>query len=115
MNDKTAIAREEIASDIKIEFRRRIRNNAIDLSTIKFIKELLKPEFGLISYGLWSHKIIRWLSPILLIILLLSCIILIDKSFLYTYLFFLQVLLYVFSFLGYWFTRIKIKFLILFL
>jgi cellulose synthase/poly-beta-1,6-N-acetylglucosamine synthase-like glycosyltransferase len=110
--DKTAIAREEIASDIRIEFRRRIRNNAIDLSSIKFIKELLKPKFGLISYGLWSHKIIRWLTPILLIILLISSIILIDKSLLYTYLFFLQVLFYLFSLFGYWFTRIGIKFLL---
>jgi biofilm PGA synthesis N-glycosyltransferase PgaC len=109
--DKNAIAREEIASDIKIEFRRRIRNNAIDLSSIKFIKELLKPKFGLISYGLWSHKIIRWLSPILLIILLITNILLIDNCFLFSYLLFIQILLYMFSWLGYWFTRIGIKFL----
>ena len=109
--DKTAIAKEEIASDIKIEFRRRIRNNAIDLSSIKFIKELLKPKFGLISYGLWSHKIVRWLSPILLIVMLITNIILFDLSLFYSYLFFLQVLLYLCSFLGYLFTRIGIKFI----
>ena len=45
--EKTAIASEEIASDIKIENKRRIRNNAIDLSSIKYIKELLKPRFGI--------------------------------------------------------------------
>ena len=39
--EKTAIASEEIASDIKIENKRRIRNNAIDLSSIKYIKDLV--------------------------------------------------------------------------
>jgi poly-beta-1,6-N-acetyl-D-glucosamine synthase len=109
--DKTAIAKEEIASDIKIEFRRRIRNNAIDLSTIKFIKELLKPKFGIISYGLWSHKIVRWLSPILLVFLLITSIILFDKCLFYSSLFLLQILIYLCSYLGYLFTRIGIKFL----
>jgi cellulose synthase/poly-beta-1,6-N-acetylglucosamine synthase-like glycosyltransferase len=109
--DKSAIAREEIASDIKIEFRRRIRNNAIDLSSIKFIKELLKPKFGIISYGLWSHKIIRWLSPILLVILLITNIIIFNVCLFYSYLLFFQVLLYLCSYFGYLFTRMGIKFL----
>jgi poly-beta-1,6-N-acetyl-D-glucosamine synthase len=109
--DKSAIAREEIASDIKIEFRRRIRNNAIDLSSIKFIKELLKPKFGIISYGLWSHKIIRWLSPILLIILLITNIIIFNVCLFYSYLLLFQVLLYLCSYFGYLSTRMGIKFL----
>lgn len=109
--DKSAIAREEIASDIKIEFRRRIRNNAIDLSSIKFIKVLLKPKFGLVSYGLWSHKIIRWLSPILLIFLLITNIIIFNERLFYSYLLFFQVLLYLCSFLGYLSTKMRIKLL----
>ena len=109
--DKSAIAREEIASDIKIEFRRRIRNNAIDLSSVKYIKELLKPEFGIISYGLWSHKIIRWLSPILLIIILITNLFIFNVCLFYSFLLFIQVLLYLCSYLGYLFTRMGIKFL----
>ena len=99
--EKTAVAREEIASDIKIEYKRRIRNNAIDLSSIKYIKALLKPKYGIISYALWSHKIIRWFTPILLFILFVSNLYLAFFNAFFLYLFFVQVIFYGSAYLGY--------------
>ena len=99
--EKTAIAREEIASDIKIEYKRRIRNNAFDLASIKYIKELLKPRFGIISYALWSHKIIRWFTPLLLIILSILNLYLVFFNIFFLYLFFLQIAFYLSACLGF--------------
>lgn len=99
--EKTAIACEEIASDIKIENKRRIRNNAIDLSSIKYIKGLLKPRFGMISYALWSHKIIRWFTPLLLILLFVSNLYLAFLNTFFLYLFFIQIIFYLLAYLGF--------------
>ncbi len=99
--EKTAIASEEIASDIKIENKRRIRNNAIDLSSIKYIKELLKPRFGIISYALWSHKIVRWFTPLLLILLSVSNLYLAFYNTFFLYLLFAQITFYALACLGF--------------
>jgi poly-beta-1,6-N-acetyl-D-glucosamine synthase len=99
--EKTAIASEEIASDIKIEYKRRIRNNAIDLSSIKYIKELLKPRFGIISYALWSHKIIRWFTPLLMILLFVLNLYLAFYISSFIYLFFIQIVFYISACLGF--------------
>jgi poly-beta-1,6-N-acetyl-D-glucosamine synthase len=98
--EKNAIAREEIASDIKIEYNRRIRNNAIDISSIKYISKLLSPRYGIISYALWSHKIIRWFSPLLLILLFISNLYLAFCNTFFLYIFFLQIAFYTSAFLG---------------
>jgi poly-beta-1,6-N-acetyl-D-glucosamine synthase len=57
---KDALAEEFTAPTIASEFNRKIRNNSINLSTIRAVKKLLNPKFGLAAFGLWSHKIIRW-------------------------------------------------------
>lgn len=99
--EKSAVATEEIASDIKIEYNRRIRNNAIDISSIKYIKQLLKPRFGIISYALWSHKIIRWFTPVWLILLSISNLYLAFFNAFFMYLFLLQIAFYTFAYLGF--------------
>lgn len=105
---KDAIAEEFTAPTIKAEFHRKIRNNSVNLFTIKPIKNVLKPVYGLRAYGLWSHKIIRWFSPVLLIGLFLSNIILFNQSLFFKVFFFAQLLFYLSAIFGFFFKRIKI-------
>ena len=93
---KEAFAEEDVAPSISSEFKRKIRNNSIDLSSIRGIKKLLSPVRGLVAYALWSHKIVRWFSPLLLLSLFISNLFLIDAGELYFYLFVLQTGFYVF-------------------
>ncbi|MBM2814482.1 MAG: hypothetical protein HW421_1244 [Ignavibacteria bacterium] len=51
------------------ERKRRVRLIAGGLETILQVKKLLLPGYGWVSFFLWSHKVLRWLSPIYLIVI----------------------------------------------
>jgi len=104
-----AKAFENTAPTIQSEFKRKVRNNSIDLSTIQGIKKLLSPSFGLIAFALWSHKIFRWLSPIFLILALITSgvLSLVEPYFLSIFL--LQILIYLLGPIGYLLLKIKIR------
>jgi len=72
---KTAIASETIAPSVKWESERKARIIPRSFETIKQVKKLLFSKRILISYNIWSHKIIRWFSPLILFLLLLSNVI----------------------------------------
>lgn len=107
--ESEARAVEEVADDFKVEYRRKIRNNAIDLSTIKYIKNLLKPSAGFIAYALWSHKIIRWFSPVLLLLILMTNVVLFQNGAFFEYLLYVQIVFYLFAGTGYLLSRTNIK------
>jgi len=67
-----AIASETIAPSIKWEVERKARIIPRSFETIKQVKKLLFSRRFCISYNIWSHKMIRWFTPLLLGILLLS-------------------------------------------
>lgn len=112
---KEALAEEFTAPTIKSEFNRKIRNNSINLSTIKAVKNLLNPSFKTISYGLWSHKIIRWFTPILLLAILIINLFLVSSSEFFYWILLIQLLFYSAALLGYFLkkTGIRITFLLL--
>ncbi len=107
--EKDAIAYEEIAKDILTEFNRKVRFSATNIQTITFFKSLLLNKNILISYAFWSHKIIRWFLPIILILILIINIILIDKSIVYLYTFYMQLFFYLAGIIGYLFNKLKIR------
>jgi len=107
--EQEAIAIEETANDFKIEYKRKIRNNAIDISTIRFLKNLLKPSAGFTAYALWSHKIIRWFSPVFLILILLTNILLFNSGTFFKYLLYIQILLYLCAGIGYVLSKLNLK------
>lgn len=72
---KEAIATENIAPTIELESERKARIIPRSFETIKQVKKLLFFKRILISYNIWSHKIIRWFTPLILILLLLSNVI----------------------------------------
>lgn len=65
--DKDAVGWEFTAPDLQAEFRRKVRIGAANFHGIREILPLLSPFKGFVAFGLWSHKIIRWLVPFLLI------------------------------------------------
>jgi cellulose synthase/poly-beta-1,6-N-acetylglucosamine synthase-like glycosyltransferase len=112
---RNALAEEFTAPSIKSEFSRKVRNNSINLSTIKAVKNLLSPSFNLISYALWSHKIIRWFTPVLLLVILTLNIILISSGGIFYWLLLIQLLFYIAAILGYFLKEINIRIIFLLL
>lgn len=72
--EPTAVAREKLSGSIAGEFKRKIRISAANFNGISEIADLLLPQKGFIAYALWSHKIIRWCVPFLLLLLGISSV-----------------------------------------
>jgi cellulose synthase/poly-beta-1,6-N-acetylglucosamine synthase-like glycosyltransferase len=70
--DIHTIAYEEVSNLMTEEYRRKMRIATGNFQNLcYFSRELLQPWKGL-SFAFWSHKVIRWLGPLLMITILLS-------------------------------------------
>lgn len=70
--EPTAIAYEKPAGSMIGEFRRKVRIGAANFHGLSEYGRLLLPEAGFIAFALWSHKIIRWIAPFLLVTIFVS-------------------------------------------
>lgn len=96
-----AIAHEHSSDTVHGEFRRKVRIGAANFHGISEFYELLHPRHGFIAFALWSHKIIRWLVPFLLIVLLLSTALLAMESELYKTIFSVELGLIALAIIGF--------------
>lgn len=64
-----AIAYEHTSGSVAGEFRRKIRIGASNFQGISEFAKLLSPRYGFVSFALWSHKLIRWFAPLLLLLI----------------------------------------------
>ncbi len=65
--DPEALAAEELPGGISDEFRRRMRIGAGNWQALRQCAHLLLPWTGFVSFAFWSHKVLRWLAPFLLL------------------------------------------------
>lgn len=103
--DKDAIAREEIGSPEE-EFERRVRISAGNFQSIAYSLKILDPRAGFKSFALWSHKILRWLAPFVLIAIFLVNLFLLKAPF-FKFLFLAQIGFYLISAAYYVLTKFK--------
>ena len=64
--DPEAVAFEEIAPTWAAQFARRVRIGAGNYQTFFAHPEYLNPRKGFLSFAFFSHRVLRWLAPILL-------------------------------------------------
>lgn len=104
---KDALAKEILAPSVKWEFDRKVRIIPRSFDTIKQVKKLLLTKRLFVSYGLWSHKLIRWITPILFIFLFLSSFVLSFylMDIFYHLIFIIQSVIILFGTIGYFFSR----------
>jgi cellulose synthase/poly-beta-1,6-N-acetylglucosamine synthase-like glycosyltransferase len=91
--DPEAIAHEEVAAGVSDEFRRRIRIGAGNWQALWHCGSLLLPWKGFISLAYWSHKVLRWATPYMLIPAIVANALLLHHPF-WRILFGLQMLFY---------------------
>jgi cellulose synthase/poly-beta-1,6-N-acetylglucosamine synthase-like glycosyltransferase len=96
-----AIAREETPPTLRAEFRRRVRIGTGGLQNISILWPLLSPMHGWISLTFFCHKVLRWLCPFLLLVMLVTNILALETP-LFVYILVCQGIFYGFSFLGNW-------------
>lgn len=72
ISEPQALCYEPVGHEIKEEFKRKSRISAGNIQNMLLFRDLWWPPFGLPNFLFFSHKILRWLGPIWLILLLLS-------------------------------------------
>ena len=97
--EPAALAQEEAAPWVEAEFRRKVRIGTGDYRALRECWRLLLPWKGWIAFAFWSHKVVRWLAPLLLAVILASNACLLDRA-VYRVLFGLQLAFYSAAVLG---------------
>ena len=93
--DPEAVAYETTEEKPEEEFSMRVRVITRGMNGLAYVKSLLNPfVYGFVSFQLISHKILRWLMPFFMIILLICNVILLEIP-VYRFIFILQMLFYV--------------------
>lgn len=69
INERGARAYENVSHSLAEEYRRKVRISAGNFQNLMRFKHLLFKPFSGLSYSFWSHKLIRWMGPFLLLIL----------------------------------------------
>lgn len=69
ISEPSAICYEPVGHEIREEFRRKARISAGNIQNMLLFKDLWLPPWGLPNFAFFSHKILRWLGPIWLLLL----------------------------------------------
>jgi len=109
--DTMAYSHEEPTATNEDEFKRKKRIQVSNLGTIRYVKEFLNPFTGFTAFALWSHKILRWFSPHLLIITIIANLFLLDYSPFFMFSIYMIAGTFNMAILGYFFNRVGQKFL----
>lgn len=100
ISDPAAIGYYRDISDPKQEFERKVRTVLRGLTVFFKSTEFLNVfKYGMFSYQLFCHKLLRWLVPFFLIIAFISNIMLVHTTWLYFSLFLIQLVILVIFFM----------------
>ena len=103
-----AWALEDVGREIIHEFKRKTRFAATNFETMFYFKDLILNRNILISYAFWSHKILRWMTPIFLILIFFLNVLLFNGV-IFQISLYLQLFFYFLSFIGFFQRKAKFK------
>lgn len=66
--EPTAVAYERPSNSVRGEFQRKARIGAANFQVLPAVLPLLTPSYGFAAFALWSHKVLRWIAPLLLVV-----------------------------------------------
>ncbi len=78
-----ALTGEEVPNEMSMEFRRKVRISAGNFQNLNRFCSLLWPPWTSTAFAFWSHKVIRWTGPFILLTALVTCGLLSLHSLLY--------------------------------
>jgi len=104
--DENAIAYEDVAPNMESEFRRHVRDAVGHYIAVYHMIGLLNPFLGLRSFIYWSHRLLRWAAPFVLIVLFFVNMLLLNNLF-YLFLFILHLGFYLLAVVGLIYVKTK--------
>ena len=70
--DSNAVGAEELPVSVSDEWHRRVRIGSGDFQALSMCRRSLGPRMGAFSWCFWSHKVLRWFTPHLLLVMSLA-------------------------------------------
>ncbi|MCH7657775.1 MAG: glycosyltransferase [Bacteroidetes bacterium] len=95
INEMEATVSEDVSNILSEEFRRKSRIAAGSFQNLSYYSGLLWPPFTSLSFSFFSHKILRWFGPLLLILIIISNVFIFRKNMIYMYSIYLEGILFV--------------------
>jgi cellulose synthase/poly-beta-1,6-N-acetylglucosamine synthase-like glycosyltransferase len=92
VSDQEAIVYEDVSNNLADEFNRKVRISAGNFQNLTYFSSLLLRPFSILSFCYVSHKVLRWITPLLWFIVIFTNIMLSQGSIFYLILFLLQVI-----------------------
>lgn len=92
IGDHEVLVYEDATSDLSEEFLRKVRISAGNFQNMKHFTFLLLRPFSLWAFSFISHKLLRWITPFLWLITVMTNILLINHSLFFLLLIILQVI-----------------------
>ena len=74
INELDAVSYEDVSDHLAEEFRRKARISAGNFQNLREFRALLWPPWRGPAFALWSHKVLRWYTPQLLLVLLAATV-----------------------------------------
>ena len=74
INELAAVCYEDVSDHLPEEFRRKARISAGNFQNLREFRALLWPLWRGVAFVWWSHKVLRWLTPQLLLVLLAATV-----------------------------------------
>lgn len=84
INEPKALVFEDVSNNLKDEFNRKIRISTGNFQNLFHFKHLLF-DFSWVAFVFFSHKVLRWFTPFLILIILLILPFLVEKENIYFY------------------------------
>ena len=110
INELDAIAYEDISNKITEEFRRKARISAGNFQNMKHFGGLLWPPYSRVGFNFFSHKVVRWITPFLIIAAFLTNLFLIQANVFYMWIFVAQLILLLIPLLDWLLKNINVNF-----
>lgn len=73
INDLEAICYESVSHEASEEYRRKARISAGNFQNLAVFRHLWWPPVGQLAFAFFSHKVLRWMVPFAIILMLLTC------------------------------------------
>jgi len=89
-----AITKEDVPNHLAMEFRRKVRISAGNFQNLSYFASCLWPPYKSLAFVFMSHKVIRWLGPFLLMLILLSNILVFNHGMIYRISLYIQFFIY---------------------
>ncbi len=98
--DTSALVVEERTNSIQQEMSRTIRTVSGGLASIACARALLSPRYGMVSWFLWSHRMLRWLMPWFIVVLLVATGLTVENTTVFSVLFYTEFAVIFAAFVG---------------